>query len=117
MTDAAAFSKPNRATAAAPGLFALTIFASAALVFMVEPMVAKLVLPSLGGSSAVWNTSMAFFQGALLVGYAYAHGLQRIGSVKAQTLVHGAVLIAAALVLPLRISDVLGEPSSDHPAL
>ena len=119
MTDAsaAAPSKMNRATAAAPGLFAVTVFTSAALVFMVEPMVAKLVLPTLGGSPAVWNTSMAFFQGALLVGYAYAHALQRFGSVKTQTLVHGAVLIAAALVLPLKISGAFGDPDSAHPAL
>ena len=117
MTDAAAISKMNRATNAAPGLFAITVFTSAALVFMVEPMVAKLVLPTLGGSPAVWNTSMAFFQGALLVGYAYAHALQRFGSVRTQTLVHGAVLIAAALVLPLKISGMFGDPDSAHPAL
>jgi SAM-dependent methyltransferase len=121
MTDAAALSKMNRApnseTGAAPGLFAVTVFTSAALVFMVEPMVAKLVLPTLGGSPAVWNTSMAFFQGALLVGYAYAHVLQRFGSVRTQTLIHGAVLIAAALVLPLKITGVFGDPDSAHPAL
>jgi SAM-dependent methyltransferase len=116
MTDVA-LAKAHPATAAAPGLFAVTVFTSAALVFMVEPMVAKLVLPTLGGSPAVWNTSMAFFQVALLAGYAYAHGLQRLGSVRTQTLVHGAVLIAAALVLPLKITGLFGEPDSNHPAL
>ena len=65
-------------------LFAAAIFTSAALVFTVQPMVTKLVLPMLGGSPSVWNTSMVFFQAALLVGYAYAHGLQRMGSLKAQ---------------------------------
>ena len=49
-------------------LFALTTFVSAGLVFMVQPMAAKLILPLLGGSPSVWNTSMAFFQGALLAG-------------------------------------------------
>ena len=68
---------PSAAVRAAPLLFALAIFTSAALVFMVEPMIAKLVLPKLGGSPAVWNTSMVFFQLALLGGYAYAHLIQR----------------------------------------
>jgi len=97
--------------------FALTVFASAALVFLVEPMVAKLVLPRLGGSPSVWNTSLAFFQAALLVGYAYAHALQRLRSLTVQALAHGAALIAAALVLPLRINELFGPPSSHHPTL
>ncbi len=98
-------------------LFALTVFASAALVFLVEPMVAKLVLPRLGGSPSVWNTSLAFFQVALLVGYGYAHALQRLTSLKAQAAVHGAALLAATLALPLRINELIGPPSSNHPTL
>lgn len=98
-------------------LFALTVFASAALVFMVEPMVAKLVLPQLGGSPQVWNTSLAFFQAALLVGYAYAHALQRLRSLTAQALVHGAALVAAACALPLRVNELFGPPSSNHPTV
>jgi spermidine synthase len=122
MTDAAlSTGSPRRAQTRlgqiAPGLFSAAVFASAALVFLVEPMIAKLVLPTLGGSPAVWNTSLAFFQAALLAGYAYAHVLQRVGSVRLQTLIHGGVLIAAALVLPLRISHLLGEPGSLPPAL
>jgi hypothetical protein len=91
------------------------VFASAALVFLVEPMVAKLVLPLLGGSPAVWNTSLAFFQIALLVGYAYAHLLQRLPSVRLQASVHLAVLAVAALALPLRITGLMGEPSVSWP--
>ena len=98
-------------------LFATVAFASASLVFVVEPMVARLVLPPLGGSAAVWNTSLAFFQLALLVGYAYAHLLQRLPSVRRQVVVHMAVLGLAALALPLRISGALGDPSPDAPAL
>jgi spermidine synthase len=98
-------------------LFAAAVFASAGLVFLVEPMVARMVLPKLGGSSAVWNTSLAFFQAALLVGYAYAHALQRLRALKAQMAVHLGVLVLAALALPLRISDLLGAPSIDQPAL
>ncbi|HEX7758902.1 MAG TPA: fused MFS/spermidine synthase [Caulobacteraceae bacterium] len=101
----------------APALFVVTVFASAALVFMVEPMMAKLVLPLLGGTAAVWNTSLAFFQAALLAGYVYAHLLQRARSIRAQIVVHSGVLIIAALVLPLRVSAVLGDPRPDAPAL
>src|ERR1044072_3950102 len=93
-------------TAPPPALFALPVFTSAALVFLVQPMVAKLVLPLLGGSPSVWNTSMAFFQIALLAGYAYAHALQRIPSVRGQTTVHVAVLLLAAIALPLRVNDL-----------
>jgi SAM-dependent methyltransferase len=99
------------------GLFPATVFISAALVFLVQPMVAKLVLPLLGGSPSVWNTSMAFFQIALLAGYAYAHGLQRLGSIRAQALIHGLALLVSALVLPLRIHELSGPPSTDHPVL
>jgi hypothetical protein len=107
---------PGRAKAPA-GLFAVTVFASAALVFLVEPMVAKLVLPRLGGSPSVWNTSLAFFQAALLVGYGYAHALQRLRSLKAQALAHGTALLLAAVALPLRINELVGPPSSNHPTL
>lgn len=107
----------RRPAAMTPALFAVTIFASASLVFMVQPMVAKLVLPLLGGSPSVWNTSIAFFQTALLAGYFYAHALQRISSIKVQAGVHVAALAAAALVLPLHVSGLFGEPSSNHPSL
>lgn len=98
-----------------PLLFALAIFTSASLVFVVQPMVAKLVLPMLGGSPAVWNTAMVFFQAALLAGYLYAHLLQRIASIKAQVAVHLALLLIAALFLPLRINGWLGDPDPATP--
>lgn len=100
-----------------PILFALAIFTSASLVFVVQPMVAKLVLPMLGGSPSVWNTSMVFFQAALLVGYGYAHLLQRVSSLRAQVGVHLALLLTAALFLPLSVSGVLGEPDPARPSL
>ena len=106
-----------RPTQVAPGLFVLTVFASAALVFMVEPMAAKLVLPLLGGGPSIWNTSLAFFQAALLAGYGYAHLLQKLGSLRAQALVHLGALVLAGLALPLHVSSLFGEPSSQHPAL
>lgn len=114
MTTLAATLRPAYAP---PALFAVTTFSSAALVFLVQPMVAKLVLPLLGGSPSVWNTSMAFFQIALLVGYFYAHALQRITSVRRQAMVHVGALLVAAAALPLRVNGLAGPPSSDHPNL
>lgn len=115
MTDAALPASSRGQVA--PPLFALAIFTSAALVFVVQPMVTKLVLPSLGGSAAVWNTAMVFFQAALLLGYAYAHALQRVKSLRAQLAVHLTLLVVAALVLPLHITGVLGEPDPNRPIL
>ncbi len=100
-----------------PLLFALAIFTSATLVFVVQPMVTKLVLPMLGGSPSVWNTSMVFFQTALLAGYGYAHLLQRVSSLRNQVIVHLTLLLVAALFLPLHISGVWGEPQDNTPAL
>ena len=111
--DAGAPDKPaDRLT---PLLFALAIFTSASLVFVVQPMVTKLVLPMLGGSPAVWNTAMVFFQTALLAGYAYAHVLQKVGSIKTQVAVHLTLLLAAALFLPLRVNGWLGDPDPSAP--
>jgi hypothetical protein len=98
-----------------PLLFAVAIFTSAALVFVVQPMVTKLVLPMLGGSPAVWNTAMVFFQTALLVGYGYAHLLQKVGSIKTQVGVHLGLLLLAALFLPLGINGWLGDPDPAAP--
>lgn len=98
-----------------PALFAIAIFTSASLVFVVQPMVTKLVLPMLGGSPSVWNTSMVFFQTALLAGYGYAHAVQRIGSIRIQVGVHLALLLAAALFLPLHINGWLGDPDPSAP--
>ena len=61
-------------------LFTCTLFLSSSLLFLVQPMMAKMILPLLGGTPAVWNTCMVFFQAALLGGYLYAHaGTQRFG--------------------------------------
>ena len=98
-----------------PILFAVAIFTSAALVFVVQPMVTKLVLPMLGGSPSVWNTAMVFFQTALLAGYGYAHLLQRLTSMRAQMATHLVLLLLAALFLPLKINGVLGDPDPNAP--
>ncbi|MFY7897146.1 MAG: hypothetical protein ACOVP8_13010, partial [Phycisphaerales bacterium] len=81
-------------------LAAITL--AAALLFCVQPLAARLVLPVLGGAPAVWATSMVFFQAVLLAAYGYAHWLgARSRSV--QLIVHGAVLLAGVLVLPVSL--------------
>jgi hypothetical protein len=105
------------ASGLAPALFTLAVFSSAALVFLVEPMIAQMLLPRLGGSPAVWNTSLAFFQIALLAGYGYAHLLQRVRDVRRQMAVHLGLLVLAALTLPLRVATAGGPSSSAHPIL
>lgn len=74
---------------------------SATLLFCVEPMVAKMLLPLLGGAPAVWNTCLLFFQAALLGGYLYAHGLLRVLPPRGQLVVHGALVLLPLLVLPV----------------
>lgn len=101
-------------SAAAP-MFALALFSSAALIFVLQPMFARMVTPLLGGSPAVWNTSMAFFQAALLLGYFYAHLLAKLRDVRLQALIHVGVLALAWLVLPIGVSGALGAPNSEHP--
>ena len=97
---------------AAPALFAVTLFCSALLLFAVQPMFAKMVLPSLGGAPSVWSVAMVFFQGALLAGYGYAHLIARRLSVGQGALVHLAVLAVAALTLPIGLSHGFGIPPS-----
>jgi hypothetical protein len=85
----------------APAIYAGTLFLSALLLFSVQPMFAKMVLPRLGGAPAVWSVAMVFFQTALLVGYAYAHLLTRALAPRHAALVHLALLAVAALTLPI----------------
>ncbi len=84
-------------------LFGVTLFLSAFLLFCVQPMIAKMVLPLLGGSPAVWTTCMVFFQAALLAGYAYAHATTSWLGVRRQTIVQAGLLVLPLCVLPFGI--------------
>jgi len=96
--------------------YAATLFLSAGLLFLVQPMVAKMVLPRLGGSPSVWNTTICFFQGTLLLGYIYAHLLAtRLGHL-AQAAAHAVVLVACAVFLPLDLTQST-PPADGVPAL
>jgi spermidine synthase len=82
-------------------LYASTIFLSAFLLFQIQPMIAKMILPWFGGSASVWITAMLFFQLALLCGYLYAHWSVRTLSPKGQSLVHLLLLVVSLLFLPI----------------
>ena len=82
-------------------IYATTIFLSAFLLFQIQPMIAKMILPWFGGSAAVWITCMLFFQAGLLGGYIYAHWSVRYLKPKTQTLLHAALLLFSLAVLPV----------------
>ena len=99
-------------------LFALTLFLSSSLLFVVQPMIAKMMLPLLGGTPAVWNTCMVFFQGTLLAGYLYAHASTRWLSFRNQAFVHIIMLAASFLALPIVVAGRNTEPpATDMPIL
>src|SRR5436305_4565003 len=82
-------------------LYALTILVSAFLLFQVEPVIAKIILPWFGGSAAVWTTCLLFFQMVLLLGYLYAHAVVRYLRPRTQMLLHGGLLLLSQAALPI----------------
>ncbi|HLF14801.1 MAG TPA: hypothetical protein VI932_07935, partial [Bacteroidota bacterium] len=86
-------------------LYGLTIFSSAFLLFQVQPIVAKYILPWYGGSQAVWSVSLLFFQAFLLLGYLYAHLLRKLGNQRRETVIHCALLAASLLLMPIIPGD------------
>src|SRR5438876_2864275 len=97
--------------------FSCTLFLSSALLFLVQPMIAKMLLPRLGGSPAVWNTCMVFFQALLLAGYSYAHALSGWLGIRWQALVHlSLLLVPLVLVLPIALPAEAVPPETTFPA-
>jgi hypothetical protein len=84
-------------------LYLAIIFLSAFLLFQVQPLIAKLILPYFGGGAAVWTACLLFFQAFLLFGYFYAHSLTQINSIKKQISIHCILLLCSAIFLPLSI--------------
>jgi hypothetical protein len=91
-------------------VFTAAVVTSALLLFAVQPMFARMVLPRLGGSPSVWSVAMVFFQTMLLAGYAYAHMLMRAVRPPIAIAVHIVLLITAGLMLPLSIASGWGDP-------
>src|SRR6266403_4882275 len=85
-------------------VYTLAIFVSALLLFSVQPLFTKMVLPRLGGSPAVWSVAMVFFQSLLLAGYAYAHYLMQLRNRMLPVAIHLGLLAIALLTLPLSIA-------------
>lgn len=98
-------------------LFAAASFVGAALLFLVEPMLAKLVLPYFGGSPMVWNTSTLFFQTLLLGGYLYVHLTTRRVGPRRHPWLHLALLVAPLVALPVALPDEPAPPPDSEPAL
>src|SRR5689334_14652792 len=86
------------------GPYAVTIFVSATLLFLIQPIIAKQLLPRFGGAAAVWTACMVFFQCLLLAGYLYAHSSIRFMSCRLQSIVHALLLAASILAIFLPIS-------------
>src|SRR6266568_5319958 len=99
-----------------PFLFAVTLFISAALLFLIEPMIAKMILPRFGGTPAVWITCMVFFQAALLAGYGYAHLATKWLGLRRQAGLHVLWLLLPAVSMPIGIAVTWTPQGQENPA-
>ena len=105
----------RRQSRALVAMFSATLFLSAFLMFLIEPMIARMVLPLLGGAASVWNTCLVFFQAVLLCGYAYAHGATTLLGPRRHAAVHVLVVLAPLLLLPVALSPGT-PPPTDNPS-
>ncbi|MBX9873450.1 MAG: hypothetical protein K2X84_01245, partial [Beijerinckiaceae bacterium] len=116
-TPASSLGATRRMTATVP-IYTVTLFLSAFLLFGIQPMFAKMVLPKLGGSPGVWSVAMVFFQTVLLAGYGYAHWLVSRFTVRRAALVHIALMVAVLLVgLPIGIAAGFERPPQEGETL
>jgi len=97
--------------------YAFTIFLSAFLLFEVQPMIGKIILPWFGGAAAVWSTCMLFFQAALLAGYLYAHAVIKYLKPKQQAILHVALLASSLAILPILPSPSWKPTQAGDPSL
>jgi hypothetical protein len=111
-------ARPRALNAAAVvPLFSTALFTSAFLLFLVEPMIAKMALPILGGAPMVWNTCVVFFQIALLAGYGYAHGAARAVDVRKHLVAHVVLLLVPLWLLPFAIGPGAAMPPRAQPVI
>ena len=96
-------------------LFAGTLFVSASLMFVLQPLFGKLLLPLLGGSPAVWNTCMVFYQSILFLGYLYAHTISTRFEPRRQIQIHAAVMLISLLALPVALPENIAPPTDGNP--
>lgn len=98
-------------------LYGCTIFSSALLLFLIQPIVAKAILPWFGGTAGVWTTCLFFFQAVLVLGYLYAHWTTRFLDRKLQVALHAALLALSIFALPITVSERWRFPDAAPPAL
>jgi hypothetical protein len=98
-------------------LFAATIFLSSFLLFLVQPMIAKQILPWFGGAASVWTTCLLFFQALLLAGYAYAHASLRLADPRTRAIAHVVLLVASAAVLPIIVGPAWKPTGEEQPVV
>ncbi len=96
-------------------MYAIAMFTSAILLFLVQPMFTKMVLPLLGGTPSVWNTCMVFYQAVLLAGYGYAHAATRWLGVRRQAVLHLGLLLLIVLALPIGVAKGWRPPVDSNP--
>jgi hypothetical protein len=104
----------DTASAVRRPLFVATVLAGSFLLFLVQPMVARMALPRLGGAPNVWNSAMLVYQALLLAGYGYAHWLGKL-PFRRQATIHLVLLVAAALWLPITLADLPPPQSGWEP--
>ncbi|MBY0524273.1 MAG: fused MFS/spermidine synthase [Gemmataceae bacterium] len=105
----------KRLLANAVVVYAFTLFVSATLLFFIELLVPKMILPKFGGTPAVWNTCMVFFQAALLAGYAYAHLATTYLRLRTQVIIQVVLLVLCVILLPITVSESWAPPGDAHP--
>ena len=98
-------------------LFALTLFVSASLMFVLQPIFGKVLLPLLGGSPSVWNACMVFYQSVLFLGYLYAHVTATRCTPRRQIILHAAILLISLVVLPIALPENAMPPVEHNPTL
>lgn len=117
--DSTSTPPPQSRTFASSGIFlavfSLALFCSALLMFIVQPMVAKTLLPALGGTPQVWSACMVFFQAMLFAGYLHAHFTGKWLGLKGQAVLHLAMAVAALLLLPFNVGDRIASPDTSNP--
>jgi len=96
-------------------LYFITIFIGAFLLFQIQPLIAKLILPYFGGGAAVWTACLLFFQAFLLLGYSYAHGLTQLNNHKKQVMTHVTLLVISLFTLPIGLSSLSSFDSGQSP--
>lgn len=98
-------------------LYAVTVIVGACLLFLVQPLIAKIILPWFGGTSSVWSAVLVFFQACVLGGYSYAHWLTTRISPRRQSLIHAALLIVSCVMMPIVPAETLRPEGGGDPAL